>query len=168
MLIFIFILLLLFIILFISIPIKFKVVVNLDEVKVYLFNKELKSHRSNEDKKSSNSSNFSFIKISTLKYKPDVHLNFNLEYGFDDAAYTGMFFGIFSALLPIIHRTLDSYIKISKYKYYINPNFDKKIFNLIIDGIIKLNLVKAIYIFAVVKNNKHWLRRKYYGKSSYW
>lgn len=154
MLIFLLILLTLLFLLFISIPIRFKIMVNLNEIKVYLFDKKLNL---GGNKKAKSSKNFSFIKIASLKYKPVVNLNLNLEYGFGDAAYTGIFYGIFSAALPILHEKVSLYININKHSYYLKPNYDKQLVNIMIDGIIKLNLAKAIYIFIVINFNKRKL-----------
>jgi hypothetical protein len=91
------------------------------------------------------------------KFKPSLKLNFKLAYGFGDAAYTGIFYGIIHAFYPFLLELTKSIMKIKKSELNIDPQFNKSIFSLEVNSIIFVSLVQLIYIAAnilkIIKKN---------------
>lgn len=155
----------LFALLLIPLPVKISTVYDnrLLAIKIYNHKIELQSkHEVKENAKAAISMDINIKPILKFlqknRLKPSLRLNLKLVYGFGDAAYTGIFYGIIHAVCPFLIELLKGIAKVKKSKMSINPEFDKSIFNLQISSIIFINLVQVIYIainiIKIIKSNK--------------
>lgn len=102
-------------------------------------------------------------KINSLKFKPTLRVNINLDYGFLDASSTGIAYGIICSLSPFLYKLLSVVFKIKKYNTAITPDFDNIKLSAQINSIIFVSLAKIIYIAITLfkslrllnKTNKH-------------
>ncbi len=146
-------------IILVPIPIKFKLKYADKKLAMYIYNIDLiskiKSTQKNaksKNKKNFDLQNFKFLlsSLSRNKLKPTLRFRLNLQYGLDDAAYTAIFYGLVSALSPLIIKVLNYFFKIKKQSISITPNLNKFILKLELESIIFVNLVKVIYISYII------------------
>lgn len=132
----------------------------------YLFNKELnikqKVSKKKADVETAKKVHFKLVnllphnlrkviyKVSNSKIKLKAKLKFELDYGFEDAALTGIFFGIFNGLNSVIYKQFEYLLKIDKYEFNILPHFNEPMFNFRINCIISFNLAKIIYMLILI------------------
>lgn len=84
------------------------------------------------------------------RLKPGVHFNCELNYGFEDAALTGISYGVFSSLSAAVYELISEFCNVRKYNFVINPQFNNPMLNFRISSIISINLVKIIYIVIIL------------------
>jgi len=92
--------------------------------------------------------------INCKKFKPTLKLRIDLNYGFDDAAVTGMAYGLFNCASPIFYKAVDILFKVKNYKYNVNPDFNSKkfIYKIEIKSIIFISLANVIYMMFIIWN----------------
>lgn len=155
-------------ILFFPVPLKIYIVYKdkklyINFFKINLLNKKnfnLKSKRSNKNLLYTIKKSTKLIKyISNIKSKPKIDIKINFNYGFEDAATTAIFYGIFNSSIILIIKVFSALFKIRKYKATIIPNFNKQCLKIEITSIIHISFAKIIYviILLIVENSK--LRR---------
>ncbi|KEI07075.1 DUF2953 domain-containing protein [Clostridium botulinum] len=83
-------------------------------------------------------------------YNSLLSFNINITYGFQDAAITGIFFGILQSTVSGLHYLLDSIFNLKHFNSNINPIFNNSIFKIKIKSIIFINLGKIIYMSILV------------------
>ena len=157
---------------FIPIPLKLRLELNKDEANLYIYFKKInlkdKLKAKNESKSKPKAKLFvhkvlnkpNFLNTSNLystlksnKHKPSLKVLIELEFGFEDAAFTGIFYGISSIVYPFLYQSLKLFFIVPSYIYKPTPNFENTCFKLNIQSIFSLNMVKAIYIFYILRKN---------------
>lgn len=154
-------LLLLIIILF-PIPIKITLKYSNRVLEIFIYNKKLKVKKpSKNNLKSNPNMNYhkSFtindikliiFRIKNLKFKPILTLKTKLEYGFDDAAFVAILFGLIHSTYSFLYLLLINFVKIKNIDFEVIPHFKKNDVNMEILSIIYMNLVKIIYITFIM------------------
>ena len=114
----------------------------------------------------SKSKRFSFSKekvISTIKsfknnpIKPTILLDGKAIFDLEDSAATAILFGSISSLPSFVYRALSMFFKINKFNLCISPAFkNRNSLSLNFESIIKVNLVKIIYILIIFYKNWRW------------
>lgn len=82
--------------------------------------------------------------------KPYYYFTINMDYGFEDAAFTGIFYGLIYSIYPWIYKFLSIFLNIKKYNFSVKPHFNKSLFNLEINSIFLLNIVNVICIIILI------------------
>lgn len=177
-------LLMLAIILF-PIPLKITLKYSNKVLEIYVYNKKLnlnnlsKKDLKNNIKSKSKPSlfkdftlrdiNLIIYKIKNLKFKPTLTLNTKVEYGFDDAAFVAILFGLINSAFSLFYLQLIKFVKLKKIDFKIIPTFRENYFYMEISSIIYASLAKIIYIISImlicfiqIKNNKPSMK-KYEG-----
>ncbi|MBU3180439.1 DUF2953 domain-containing protein [Clostridium psychrophilum] len=175
------------IILLFPIPIKITLKYLNKVLEIYLYNKKLKlkkvskidskkNSESNPPKKILQSLNFYDIKliiykIKNLKFKPTIFLNTKVEYGFDDAAFVAILFGLIHSIYGLLYDLLIKFVKVKNIDFKVIPHFKENNLNMEISCIIYINLAKVVNISFVIflclikiKHNKVNIK-KYKGGS---
>ncbi|AEB75962.1 DUF2953 domain-containing protein [Clostridium botulinum] len=83
-------------------------------------------------------------------YNSLLSFNINITYGFEDAAITGIFFGILQSTISGLNYLLESIFSLKHFNSNINPIFNNSIFKIKIKSIIFINLGKIIYMSILV------------------
>ncbi|MGH4125648.1 MAG: DUF2953 domain-containing protein [Clostridium sp.] len=163
------ILLTLIIILF-PIPLKITLKYKNKALGIYIYNKKIKAKSPSKDKVNSkiktiekgikkidffktltyNDLNLIIYKIKNLKFKPTIILNTTLEYGFDDAAFVAIIFGLIHSTYSFFYLLLQNFTKVKKINLKVIPHFKENDVNMEISSIIYTNLGKIIYISFVM------------------
>lgn len=86
--------------------------------------------------------------IKHLHFKASMKTYMDINIGLDDAAKTAELFGFINYFIPVIYIELEKFFKIKKYDYKVTPNFKESIFEVKINSIIWISIVKAIYILV--------------------
>lgn len=159
---------LIIIIIFLIIPIKLKFTVLYQDrfINVYIFNKELKIKEkvSEEEANVKNAKRAErFIKkllpqdIETVidklnknRFKSKLKLKLEINFGFEDAALTGITSGIFHSFSPVMYVLSSKIFNITNYDYILNPQFNNPMLNIRILSIISTNLAKIIYMLFII------------------
>lgn len=89
-------------------------------------------------------------KIKNLKFKPTLILNTYLEYGFDDAAFVAILYGLIHTSYSFFYLLIQNFVKVKKIDLKVIPHFKENDFNMEISSIIYTNLGKIIYMAFVV------------------
>lgn len=144
------------------IPLKITLKYSNKTLEVFIYNKKLKKKAlSKSDIKNLSQINLSksielkdmkqiFNKVKKLKLKLALSLNTKLEYGFDDAAFVAILFGLIHSSYSFLYSLLMNYIEIKKFNLEVIPHFEESDFNMEILGIIYMNLVKIIYMAFII------------------
>ncbi|MDT8716562.1 DUF2953 domain-containing protein [Clostridium sp. 19966] len=154
--IFTFIALTVLIVLIMPLKIKLKTIYENNELQIYVFDRKVnfkKKHNYTENNSKKKKSELilknglsRLRKLINIKFKPRLDLSLEMHYGFEDAAFTGIFFGVAQNMNSFVYELLSSVFKIKNYKFDIIPNFNKPMLNFRINSIFSFNLVKIIYI----------------------
>lgn len=153
-------------IIFIPIPLKLTLKLNKDEASLYFYSKKIKLKNQSEATKKAkiikhkvihrpkflNTENLYFT-LKSNNYKPTLKILIELEFGFEDAALTGLFYGLSSTIYPFLYQYLKLFFKVPSYVLEPTPNFENICFKLNIESIFSLSIVKAIYIFYILRKN---------------
>lgn len=148
----------------ILLPIPFKITLKYSNkiLEVFMYNKKIKTKSlAKSDVKNFSDVNifksfeFNDIKpilnvVRDLKLKFVLSLNIKLEYGFEDAAFVAILFGLIHSSYSTLYSLLSNFIEIKDMNLKVTPHFKEKNFNMETLGIIYMNLVKIIYIAFVV------------------
>ncbi|OPJ63183.1 DUF2953 domain-containing protein [Clostridium oryzae] len=153
-------------ILLFPIRLKFTTVYENRMFRVYFFNKELNAKKKVMEEKANvrnyNIAHRKFYKIfkenfstaieklSRNPHKIKAAVKFELRYGFEDAALTGIAYGLFNGINSFIYVYLRKLFNMKDYKFDIIPDFKNPQFNFRITSIIYFNLVKVIYILVIL------------------
>ncbi len=170
------ILLILFLIFIIPFPIKIYFMYNMDELiikilwKTYKFTPKDLTKRQRDTvnkaekstKKSLNIRKFTFKQIKYIlqnlknnTLKPSINMSIELTYGVDDAALTGILYGIIYNIYSYVQYYTYSCFKVKDMKLNLYPEFNKKIIDAKVNSIIYINLVKIIYMFIIIFKGIH-------------
>jgi hypothetical protein len=150
------------------IPLKLTLKYKNKVLEIYIYNKKIKKKTPSEDKVNSyikaienidffKSLTFNDIRLITykfmnLKFKPIIILNTKLEYGFDDAAFVAILYGIIHSTYGFTFLLLQNFFKVKKIDLKIIPHFEENDFNIQIKSIIYTNLGKTIcMVFVILK-----------------
>ena len=87
-----------------------------------------------------------------LKFKPTIILNTKLEYGFDDAAFVAILYGLIHSTYSFLYLLLQNFVKVKKIDLKVIPHFEENDFNMEISSIIYTNLGKIIYMAFIILN----------------
>lgn len=92
-----------------------------------------------------------FIRIlRNTKFKPFLFQNLQLSYGFEDCAYTGLFYGIISSVAAFMPPIISILFNLKKYKFNIYPDFTNKILIFKSKSIILVSIANVIYILIFI------------------
>jgi len=94
-------------------------------------------------------------KLCNISFKPLLRLKINLNYGFNDAALTGITFGLINCISPILYRFTDIFFKVKNYEYNVKPDFNSQNFKYKIEikSIIFVSFANVIYMAFIAWNN---------------
>ncbi|KEH97101.1 DUF2953 domain-containing protein [Clostridium massiliodielmoense] len=100
-------------------------------------------------------------KVTNLK----LNLDINILYGSENAAITGIFYGLIHSIISYGYGLLSSTFKIKHFNCNIVPKFNNSIFKIEFKSIIFINLGKIIYITILIflsfkKSAKEYLKPK--------
>lgn len=84
--------------------------------------------------------------IREIKYKPNLRLRLKSHYGLDDAALTGISYGVISAFLANMYEVLKILFSIKQYDISVEPEYNKLTFDCDLKCIIFISLAKIIYM----------------------
>ncbi|MFD3157368.1 DUF2953 domain-containing protein [Haloimpatiens sp. FM7330] len=158
------------------IPIKIQLKFMDNKFELYFYNKKIdlkKTKDTDSKKKKKKRSKLKYFQTKKLTkdiliniynilefnplFKPSLKFKYYLSIGTDDAAKTALLFGLINTMPAYIYKFLSNFFKVKKYKYHINPNFNKKEINIQISSIIFANIVKVIYmIFKILSISKKY------------
>ncbi|WP_410506411.1 DUF2953 domain-containing protein [Haloimpatiens sp. FM7315] len=149
-------------------PIKFSLEYLNGNLKIYIFKKEISLNKiKNKKKKNYKRKRKGFTKYLTLFnnlnlntfLKPNLKIEFFLQYGFEEAHNTALFYGVIQSFIPFINKLLLNFFNFKKIKYNIYPCFNEELIHFKIDSIIYVNIVKIIYmaikLFNKIKSSKY-------------
>ena len=154
-------LLLITIILF-PIPLKITLKYSSKVLEIYIYNKNLKTKTPSKNKLKSKPKNVFFksftlndlkliiYKIQNLKFKPTLKLNTSLEYGFDDAAFVAILYGLIHSAHSFLYLLLINFINVKNIDLKVIPHFEENDLHLEILSIIYMNLAKIIYMVLIM------------------
>lgn len=145
-------------------PIKLKITLkylnkNLD---IYIYNKKLRAKLPKKKllKVKRKVSRFKYFtisdarliihKITNFKLKPTLILNTKLEYGFDDAAFVAILFGLIHSAYSFLYLALIKFVKVKNINHKVIPHYQEKEFSFIISSIIYTNIAKIIYMAVII------------------
>lgn len=150
------------------IPIRLKITVLYEDkfINVYIFNRELKLQRKAAEKEA-NIKNAKradrllkkflpkdissvIANLSKNRFKPRLKLKLEINFGFDDAALTGVTSGILHSFSPVMYELCGKIFNITTYDYIITPQFNNPVLNFRISSIFSLNLAKIIYMVFII------------------
>lgn len=159
------------IILLFPIPLKIKLVFINKELKIFIYKKEIKpsnkidlnetldkiknkeAETENNDNKIKNKEQKNKVSAKVLLhiclnnlFKPTLKINFNINFGFNDASITALFYGFINTIPGFIYNILCKFFKIKSFKFNTQPIFNTEMVSIEISSIIFVNLVKVIYI----------------------
>lgn len=145
------------IILFFPVRIKLSVKFIDKDVSIKIFGKDLLLDQKRKTNKKGNKKkrgdilqleniNKILSKLSKGPLRPSIKLDMDINYGLEDAAVTGLLYGLFQSVFSLMYNVLNLYFKVKKFTPRANPTFNKNIFNLEIKSIITINLANIIYI----------------------
>lgn len=157
-------------ILLFPIPLKITLKYRNKVLEIYIYNKKIKAKSPSKDKVNSkikaiekgiakinffksltyNDIKLIIYKIKNLKFKPTIFLTTKLEYGFDDAAFVAILYGLIHSTYSFIYLILQNFAKIKKIDLKVIPHFKENDFKMQISSIIYTNLGKIIYISFIM------------------
>lgn len=146
------------ILLLIFFPIPIKIIFTYFEktVTLKIFNikidilKLIKNKNINKSSKKFTKKNINYMNLLSIytngKFKPLINIKIFITYGFNDAAYTGIIYGLLNAIFALQYQLISQIFTIKKYDFKLNPNFKKNIFDFNLNCIIFISLANVIYI----------------------
>jgi hypothetical protein len=164
-------------IMFLPVRIKIKVIYENNKLNIYIFNK-LINQSPEENKRNKPKKRKSKIKIKSYfpegkdlinnifheyftknPYRgrlkrllmPSLSIECNVTFGFEDAAATGISYGILSSIPGQLRNIIERRLNLKGYTFNIEPKFNSELFKFRISSIFSLNLVQIIYILKVFK-----------------
>jgi len=158
---------LLIIICFIPIPIKIKFIYEDKVAKLFIykfninlksFSKKTKSKSTSKNIKKKRKIKFQNIKvilkkINSSNFKPRLKLKVKMDYGFSDAAITGLFYGFLNIMWPVVQELFNIIFKIKKFEYDFNPDFNNTKVKFQANSIIFISLVNVMYMVFIIFRN---------------
>lgn len=140
---------------FIPFPLKISFTYSKKEKKLYIYSFKIEIEKGKKKtKKTKNKKNkFDIEKIKKIfaklrknKFKPRLKFYTEVDYGLDDAALTGISFGLLNCISPAVYAVLKSIFKVKIYKFDVKPDFKNQMFNFNLTSIIFLSFANIIYI----------------------
>jgi hypothetical protein len=189
---FVAIILIIFLVLFIPIPLHLRLKYVDNTLHFFLYGKEIPIKRKYHKKVKTNTTSTDYIgklkcyttfikcTLNQLKHchlKPKLHLNYSLNFGFEDAQETAIIFGMLNEFTPVIYSSLKNLFIIKDFHYSLTPDFNNTTIDLNVVSILNISIANTIDIVVIIlfhlikdikiKNSKfHLTRRNNYGKSS--
>lgn len=80
------------------------------------------------------------------KFKPGLKLNLNIDYGFEDAALTGLSYGLLNTIFAPLQHIMNLIFKVKKLELNALPDFNGSKLNLEIKSIILISIAQIINI----------------------
>lgn len=166
--------LILVLLIFVPIPIKIylKYINNVLTIKIYNFKVKLNKKESIEIREKAKQKMHKIQKINYRgfiyamthsKLKPSLILSIDMAYGLDDAAYTGILYGLIYSLYGISVQYIENIVKLKKFNFKLSPDFDEVKFYIELSSIISISLAQVIYIIlsflkyvSIKKKNKNY------------
>jgi hypothetical protein len=152
--------------LLLPIRVKLTLIYENNKINIYIFNKQInkKAKIAEEKVNSYNAKKLKFelkrfmpknlkkaiFRLKKNKIKPRLKMSIVINYGFDDAAVTGISYGILHSFSYIFYNFVSVIFKIKNYNFEVNPYFNTPMLNLRITGIISSNLVQIIYMLIII------------------
>lgn len=96
-----------------------------------------------------------WLNLKNSMLKPSIKIKIQLTYGVDDAALTGILYGLINHLYSYVQYFIYSCFKVKKMNLNLQPEFNKKIIYTEMTSIIYINLVKIIYMFIIIFKSIH-------------
>lgn len=89
-----------------------------------------------------------------MRLKPSFKVAVSLVFGFDDAYYTALGYGVLSNTINTILHLLETFFHVKDYQIKVEPDFNSFIWVIKINSIICINIAKLIYmLFVFIKLN---------------
>ena len=144
------------------IPIKITLKYTNKVLEIFIYNKKLRTNRVTENDiehipnlkpfRMFNLNELKLIihKLRKLKLKPTLTLQTKLEYGFDDAAFVAILFGLIHSTHGFLYLLLIDFVKVKNIDLKVIPHFEENDFNMETLSIIYMNLVKIIYMAFIM------------------
>lgn len=149
----------LIVLLLIPIPIKVSAIYNNRLLAIKIYNYKINLQSKSQVERNAKKTLAMDIHIKPIidflqknRFKPALKLKLKLAYGFGDAAYTGIFYGIINIIYPFFLELFKNIMEIKKSEFIVNPDFDKSIFNFEFKSIIFASLVQVIYMTVKILN----------------
>lgn len=144
------------------IPLKITLKYTNKVLEIYIYNKKLRTNKitENDIEHIPNLKPFKVFtlneiklithKLKNLKLKPTLVLKTKLEYGFDDAAFVAILFGLIHSTHSFLYLLLLNFVKVKSVDLKVIPHFEENDFNMETLSIIYMNLVKIIYMTFIM------------------
>lgn len=91
-----------------------------------------------------------FHRLCKNKLKPRLKLDFNLDYGFEDAALTGLSYGLLNSIFAPLEHIIYLLFKVKKLQLNAMPDFNGNKLNLEIKSIISINIAQIINMSFII------------------
>lgn len=106
-----------------------------------------------------------YTKCKRLIYNSKLKIDLNVLYGSENAAITGIFYGLIHSSFSYIYGLLRSIFNIKHFNFNVVPKFNNSIFKIEFKSIIFINLGKIIYITILIflsfkKSSRQYLKPK--------
>lgn len=88
-------------------------------------------------------------KLACSKFKIRLKFSLDMCYGFGDAAFTAVSFGILNAFIPLLYQTLNVIFKVKKFNYNIEPDMQNTAINVQVNSIFFVSLANVIYMLIM-------------------
>lgn len=162
---FLIIIFIIFILLVLPIPLKFTLEYYKNSVHFYFYNKKITFKKRVTKKVSHNIKSTDYIgklkyyfdtlenlhhKLKYNKFAPRLNISANVNYGFEDAAETAVFFGVFHNIGGSIYHILNNYFIIKQYDFNVTPDYNEIKYEVKIKSIIWISIVNTIYIVILI------------------
>lgn len=155
---------------FFPIPIKISFAYIEKSVTLKIFNIKInisaltKKKNIGKSSKKTTKKNIPYFKLLSIyrssKFKPFINIKILITYGLNDAAYTGIVYGLLNAVCALQYHLISQLFILKKYDFKLNPSFEKIFFDFNLNCIISISLANVIYIvirlgIGLMFNNKH-------------
>ncbi|MDP4177578.1 MAG: DUF2953 domain-containing protein [Bacillota bacterium] len=133
----------------------FFIKINISKLKL-LQNKNKQNEKTSDKNKSIKKLYNLFIRLKKNKLKSKIIINFEMNYGFDDAAKVALLYGFFYSISPLLYGLFNTTFDVKKYNYNILAYTNKKILNIKFKSIIIINLVKIINMLIIIFSKSNY------------
>jgi hypothetical protein len=84
------------------------------------------------------------------RFRPSIKIDCNIEYGFDDAALTGISYGLIYNFSSVLYNLVSKRLKVRKFKFNVVPHYNNPMLKFRITSIFYLNLAQIIYVLIII------------------
>lgn len=90
-------------------------------------------------------------KINNIKFKPTLRIKGTIDYSLNDSSQTAIAYGLLHSFIPIIYKSINTFLKIKKYKININPIFkDRFFYEIKFNCIFFISIGQIINMFFII------------------